>query len=93
MASLKNMSSVAMLNEQLKTQHHLMKVTFLVLQSFQQITDAAEYACTLTCYLCNKCFNDKFQVTTAVLAITVHVVYLAVILIWRFGKFLLVHQI
>ena len=67
MASLKNILSVAMVNEQLKTQHHLMKVTFLVLQSFQQITDAAECACALACYLCNKCFDDKFQVTIVAL--------------------------
>ena len=64
MASLKSMLTVAILTERLKTQHHLMKVTFLVLQSFHHITDvAAECACTFASYLCNKCFDEKFQVS------------------------------
>ena len=63
MASVKSMLTVAVFTEQLKTQHHLMKVTFLVLQSFRHITDvAAECACTFACYLYNKCFDEKFQV-------------------------------
>ena len=63
MASLKSMLTVAVFTEQLKTKHHLMKVTFLVLQSFHHITDvAAECACTFASHLCNKCFDEKFQV-------------------------------
>ena len=62
--SIKNMLPVVMLTEQLKTQYHLMEVTFLILLSFHQITDvAAECAYTLTCHLYTKCFDDKFQVT------------------------------
>ena len=61
--SIKNMLPVAMLIERLKTQYHLMEMTFLILLSFHQITDvAAEYAYTLACHLCTKCFDDKFQV-------------------------------
>ena len=64
MASLKSMLTVATLTDRLKTQHHLMKVTFLVLQSFHHITNvAAECACTFASYLCNKCFDEKFQVS------------------------------
>ena len=63
MASLKSMLTITILTERLKTQHHLMKVTFLVLQSFRDVTDvAAECACTFASYLCNKCFDEKFQV-------------------------------
>ena len=62
-ASLKNMLTVAMLTEQLKTQHHLMKITFLVLESFHHISEAAvECALSFACYLCNKCFDEKYQV-------------------------------
>ena len=58
--SWKNTLSVATLSERLKTQHHLMEVTFLV----HQITlDAVECACTFACHLCTKCFNEEFQVT------------------------------
>ena len=57
------MLTVAMFTEQLKAQHHMMKVTFLVLQSFCHLTDvAAECACTFACHLCNKCFDEEFQV-------------------------------
>ena len=63
--SIKNMLPVIMLTERLKTQYHLMEMTFLILLSFHQITDvAAECAYTLACHLCTKCFDDKFQVKT-----------------------------
>ena len=62
--SIKNMLPVTMLTERLKTQYHLMEMTFLILLSFHEITDAAdECAYTLACHLCTKCFDDKFQVT------------------------------
>ena len=58
------MLTVTMLPERLKTQYHLMEVTFLVLLSFHDITDAAiECACILASHLCTKCFNENFQVT------------------------------
>ena len=70
MASLKNMLTVAVLTKQLKTQHHLMKVTYLVLEFFYQITEvASECTCMLACYLCDKFFDEKFQVTNHKLAI------------------------
>ena len=64
MASLKNMLTATTLSERLKTQCHLMEVTFLVLLSFHQITlDGVECACTFASHLCTKCFNEEFQVT------------------------------
>ena len=64
-ASLKNMFTVTMLTEQLKTQYHLMETISLVLLSFYDITDgAAECACVLACHLCTNRFNEKFQVRT-----------------------------
>jgi len=63
MASLKNMLTVTALTERLKTQYHLMEVTFLVLLSFDYITsDVAECAYILACHLCTKYFNEEFQV-------------------------------
>ena len=63
LASLKNMLIVTMLNERLKTQYHLMEVIFVVLLSFQQITDdATECACVFASHLCTKCFDENFQV-------------------------------
>ena len=63
-ASLKDMLAVAMLNEQLTSQYHLMEATYLVLLSFCDITDIAiEYACIFACHLCTKCFNQEFKVT------------------------------
>ena len=62
-ASLKDMLTVAMLNEQLTSQYHLMEATSLVLLSFCDITDVAiECACIFACHLCNKCFNQEFKV-------------------------------
>ena len=62
-ASLKNIFTVTMLTEQLKTKYHLMETISLVLLSFYDITDGAvECACVLACHLCTKRFNEKFQV-------------------------------
>ena len=61
--SLKNMLSVAVLNEGLETQYHLTETISLVLLSFHDITDGAvECACILACHLCTNRFNHKFQV-------------------------------
>jgi len=50
-------------NIQLVAQCHLMEVTFLVLLSFQHITDdAVECACVLACHLYKEYFTDEFQV-------------------------------
>ena len=68
LASVKNMLTVTVLTERLKTQHHLMKLIFLILLSFDHITDiAAECAHLLGDHLCTKYFNREFQVTTVIL--------------------------
>ena len=63
--SLTNILSGALKDDYLKTQCHFMKVTYLILLSFNHITfDCAECACVLAIGLCNIFFNEDFEVCT-----------------------------
>ena len=69
--SLKSLLSAALKDDYLKTQCHLMKVTYLILLSFHHITfDSAECACVLASRLCNEFFNEHFEVNTNQLCVS-----------------------
>jgi len=62
MISLKNILNTK-LTEKSKAQCHLMEITFLVLQSFDEITVlAGDCAIVFTNYMCNRFFTEKFEV-------------------------------
>ena len=70
MTTLKNILNTK-LTEKSKAQCRLMEITFLVLQSFDEITELAEHcASVFTNYMCNRFFTDKFEV----LCICMHVI-------------------
>ena len=71
MTSLKNILSTK-LAEKPKAQCHVMEITFLVLQSFDEITELAEHcASVFTNYMCNKFFTDKFEVFMCCISVSV----------------------